>query len=399
MSYKYDISVILVNYNGKKYIDALFDSLCELVHDDFSFEVVFEDNASTDGSVDYLRDKNYSDKLNIRIVESDDNLGFAGGNNVGVDACEGKYIVLLNNDTKVDKYWLQNLYHFILEHSEAVMVNSKLLFFYDFLPITFETRDKILLDKTVELNGEEYLTDNKFCTNLLYEENRLVCFGHSEINIPLMQGVNDYKIKIKLQQPMAEGDSILFGSEKISQVGANEVEINVTSEIVDKEKYSLVQNAGSGVNENYDGYDIGFAQKDCEQYGRSCEINNGCGASIMMKKEDFVNCGKFDERFFMYYEDTDLSYRIKKNGGKILFCPDSIVRHIHTGSSTEWSPFFTYQVYRNKLLFVYKHGSKKQFIKHYKIHKAQGKNENNPYKLKGTKDALKIILGFKNVKF
>ncbi len=399
MNYKYDVSIILVNYNGKKYIDALFDSLCELVHDDFSFEVVFEDNASSDGSIEYLNQKEYSDKLNIRIVKSDENLGFAGGNNLGVDACEGKYIVLLNNDTKVDKYWLQNLYHFMLEHPEAVMVNSKLLFFYDFLPITFETRDKVLMDKMVKLNGEDYLTDNKFCTNLLYEEDRLVCFGHSEINIPLKQGVTDYKLKIKLQQPMVEGDSILFGSEKVCQIGTTEIEINVTAEMVNNEKYSLIQNAGSGVNDTYDGYDIGFAKKDCEEYSKSYEINNGCGASIMMKKEDFINCGKFDEKFFMYYEDTDLSYRIKKKSGKILFCPDSIVRHIHTGSSTEWSPFFTYQVYRNKLLFVYKNISKKQFLKYYKIHKQQGVAENNPYKIRGTKDALKVILGFKHIRF
>ncbi len=399
MSYKYDVSVILVNYNGKKYIDALFDSLCELVHDDFSFEVVFEDNASTDDSIKYLKEKKYADKLNLKIVESDKNLGFAGGNNLGVDACEGRYIVLLNNDTKVDKYWLQNLYHFMLEHPEAVMVNSKLLFFYDFLPITFKTQDKVLTDKTIEINGEEYIIDNKFCTNLLYEENRLVCFGHSEINIPLKQGVADYEVKVKLQQPMAETDSILFGSSIISMPGATEVEINISSEAVANEKYALVQNAGSGVNDTFDGFDIGFAKKDSEEYNKSYEINNGCGASIMMKKEDFIKCGKFDEKFFMYYEDTDLSYRIKKNGGKILFCPDSIVRHIHTGSSTEWSPFFTYQVYRNKLLFVYKNISKKQFLRYYKIHKAQGVNENNPYKLKGTKDAVKVILGFKNVRF
>ena len=399
MDYKYDISVILVNYNGKKYIDALFDSLCNLVHDDFNFEVVFEDNASSDGSIEYLKGKGYSEKLNLKIVESNQNLGFAGGNNLGVDACEGKYIVLLNNDTKVDAMWLQNLYHFMLDHPEAVMVNSKLLFFYDFLPITFETRDKILIDKTIKINNQEYLIDNKFCTNLLYEETRLVCFGHTEIHIPLQQDVTDYEIKIKLQQPMAEGDSVLFGSEKISQIGAIEVTINIGADKVASEKYALVQNAGSGVNETHDGYDIGFAKKDCEEYQKTYEINNGCGASIMMRKEDFVKCGKFDERFFMYYEDTDLSYRIKKRGGKILFCPDSIVRHIHTGSSTEWSPFFTYQVYRNKLLFVYKNISKLQFIKYYKIHREQGLAENNPYKIKGTKDALKIILGRKNIKF
>lgn len=399
MDCKYDISVILVNYNGKKYIDALFESLCELVHDDFEFEVVFEDNASSDGSVEYLKEKKYSEKLNLKIVESNKNLGFAGGNNLGVDACEGKYVVLLNNDTKVDKLWLQNLYHFMLEHPEAVMVNSKLLFFYDFLPITFETKDKILMDKKIIINNQEYLIDNKFCTNLLYEESRLVCFGHTEINVPLQQGETDYKVKIKLQEPMVEGDSILFGSQKVTKVGATEVEILVSADIISAEKYALVQNAGSGVNDTFDGFDIGFAKRDCDEYNRSYEINNGCGASIMMRKEDFIKCGKFDERFFMYYEDTDLSYRIKKNGGKILFCPNSIVRHIHTGSSTEWSPFFTYQVYRNKLLFVYKNISKRQFLKYYKIHKQQGVAENNPYKIKGTKDALKIIFGLRNVMF
>ena len=48
MSYVYDVSIILVNYNGKKYLEALFESLKRLRNDDFTFEVVFEDNASTD---------------------------------------------------------------------------------------------------------------------------------------------------------------------------------------------------------------------------------------------------------------------------------------------------------------------------------------------------------------
>lgn len=400
MNYKYNVSIILVNYNGRRYIDTLFESLCNLKHSDFSYEVVFVDNASDDDSVGYLISCHYEERLNLHIVENKENLGFAGGNNVGVQVCNGEYIAFLNNDTKVTESWLQNLYHFMINHSDAVMVNSKLLFFYDFLSINFETKDNIFMEKEVYINGDKYLIDNKFCTNMLYEENHLVCFGHTEIHLPLLEGEKDYEFIFKLKQPLKKDEAISMGSSKVSKEGLTEVKILVSVKKVKQEKYPLVQNAGSGINETFDGYDIGFCKKDCEEFRRPYEINNGCGASILMKREDFIKSGMFDKRFFMYYEDTDLSYRIKKvTGGKIWFCPNSVVRHIHTGSSTEWSPFFTYQVYRNKLLFIFKNISKREFFKYYKIHKKQGIAENNPYKIRGTKDVIKIILGFRNVSF
>lgn len=388
------ISIILVNYNGKRYIDALFESLCNIEHDEFDFEVVFVDNNSSDDSVEYLRSKNYP--LDLKIVESKENLGFAGGNNLGVKHASGEYIVLLNNDTKVDKKWLSSLYAFMQKNPDVAMVNSKLLFFYDFLTITFETKDKILLEKNIKINGVEYQIDNKFCKNLLYQENELVCFGHSEISVPLLQGDVDYELVIEAQKPLEEEDKIKVDSN--IGIGESNIKINITKEFVKENKYALVQNAGSGVNDTFDGFDIGFCQKDSEEFAKAYEINNGCGASIMMRKSDFMSVKGFNEKFFMYYEDTDLSYRMKKKG-KIMFCPDSIVRHIHTGSSTEWSPFFTYQVYRNKLLFVFYNISIKEFWKYYKIHKQQGVTENNPYKIRGTKDAIRIILGGKNVEF
>ena len=389
-----NISVILVNYNGKRYIDALFESLCEIEHDNFEFEVVFVDNNSSDDSVEYLKNKNYP--LNIKIVESKENLGFAGGNNLGVKNANGEYVVLLNNDTKVDKKWLSSLYEFMQKNKDVAMVNSKLLFFYDFLTVTFETRDKILLEKVIQINGVNYQIDNKFCKNLLYQENELVCFGHSEIAIPLLKGGIDYEICFKSIKALEADDKIKIDSN--CGVGNADIKIVVSKEFVENNKYALVQNAGSGVNETFDGYDIGFCQRDGEQFSNPYEINNGCGASIMMRKSDFLSVKGFNEKFFMYYEDTDLSYRMKKKG-KIMFCPDSVVRHIHTGSSTEWSPFFTYQVYRNKLLFVFYNISIKEFWKYYKIHKLQGETENNPYKIRGTKDAIKIIIGLKNIKF
>ena len=118
-----------------------------------------------------------------------------------------------------------------------------------------------------------------------------------------------------------------------------------------------------------------------------------------MKKQDFLDCGGFDDRFFMYYEDTDLSYRLKSMGKKIMYCPTAIVRHIHTGSSTEWSDFFLYHVYRNKLLFVWKDVSRGQFFKYYLRQMADGLKNHSIPRIKGTNDALKIVMGFKNIHY
>ena len=186
-----DVSVIIVNYNGKKYIDTLFESLCGQKSDGFSFEVVFVDNASSDDSVSYLKEK-YADRLdNLVIVESTENLGFAGGNNLGVANAHGEYIVLLNNDTAPNPDWLENLFLYAKNHKDVVMVNSKLLFYYDFIRIRFSTQDKLLLSPVVLLNGQEYRVDAKFCKNVLYGPDQITCFGHSEICLPLLSGITD----------------------------------------------------------------------------------------------------------------------------------------------------------------------------------------------------------------
>ena len=397
MSYKYNVSIILVNYNGKKYIDCLFESLKKMKKGNLKFEVVFVDNASSDGSVDYLKSKEYDKHMDIRIVETGANLGFAGGNNAGVKACEGEYIILLNNDTAVTEDWLVNLYDFMKNNKDCCMANSKLLFFYDFIKITFATSDKILLKKDITINGEKYHIDNKFCKNLLYEDERLVCFGHSEISIPLINGYASQELCFDVIEASKNSQIKCEGVSMDIQDG--EYILKLDEDLVTDKRFSIVQNAGSGVNENYDGYDLGFGEIDSDKFDEAYEINNGCGASIIMKKQDFVDCGMFDERFFMYYEDTDLSYRIKASGKKIMYCPNSVVRHIHTGSSTEWSPFFIYHVYRNKLLFIYKNISKGKFRKFYFKQLLSSYRAKNEMMIKGTKDAKRIIKGEENIHY
>ena len=385
MNYKYDVSIIIVNYNGKRYIDNLFLSLKEIDIKDIKVQIVFVDNNSSDDSVKYLKEK-YS-LANLKIVESKENLGFAGGNNLGVKECEGEYIVFLNNDTKVEKRWLSELFYKIKSDSSIGIVNSKIMFFYDFIKLNAKTLDKFLLKSKILVNDKEYLIDNKFCKNILYGEN-ITCFGHSLLYIPLQDGLVDYHIKLYVKDYNEETDWIYINDLQYNINKRGIIELNITKEQIIQNKLSLIQNAGSGINDNFDGYDIGLGEEDSEEYQKEYEINNACGASIIMLKSDFEKVGGFDENFFMYYEDTDLSYRIKRLNKRLIFYPNSIVRHIHTGSSKEWSTFFIFHVVRNKVLFVYKNISKRKAII---INLCNLLNKNNTLR-KASISAFKIIL-------
>lgn len=97
------VSVIIVNYNGRHLLGSLFESLA---HQTFpADEVILVDNASVDGSVDYVRQHFPS----VRTVPLSKNTGFSGGNNAGVAQAQGDYLALLNSDTTVDRRWLAEL--------------------------------------------------------------------------------------------------------------------------------------------------------------------------------------------------------------------------------------------------------------------------------------------------
>ena len=98
------ISVIIPNWNGKHFLTECIDSLKEQTFRDF--ETILIDNGSTDGSAEFAEER-YG-KF-ISIIRNKKNLGFTGGNNVGIKAARGEYIVLLNNDTWAEPTWLEEL--------------------------------------------------------------------------------------------------------------------------------------------------------------------------------------------------------------------------------------------------------------------------------------------------
>jgi GT2 family glycosyltransferase len=97
------VSVIVVNWNGKHLLAECLGSLLE--QEQQEVEIILVDNGSTDGSAAFVREAFPS----VRIVELPANLGFAGGNNAGIRIARGKYIALLNNDTRTDTAWLSHL--------------------------------------------------------------------------------------------------------------------------------------------------------------------------------------------------------------------------------------------------------------------------------------------------
>ncbi len=91
-----ELSVIIVNYNGLKYLKDCLDSLYKNL-EEITFEIIIIDNNSVDASCDYLK-TNFPE---VKLIESKINYGFGKGNNEAVKTAKGNYVLLINNDTIV----------------------------------------------------------------------------------------------------------------------------------------------------------------------------------------------------------------------------------------------------------------------------------------------------------
>jgi GT2 family glycosyltransferase len=106
------VSVIVVNYNGKIYLDKCLDSLKSTTYE--NFEILVVDNNSSDQSSDLVK-KKYP---YVKLIELKKNLGFAIANNLGAEAAKGDFYIFLNNDTVVTQSWLSELVNAIIESQD-----------------------------------------------------------------------------------------------------------------------------------------------------------------------------------------------------------------------------------------------------------------------------------------
>lgn len=244
------VAVIVVNWNNAQDTIDCVNSLKKINYK--NFKVFLVDNGSTDGSLEKLRP--FADE-NIEIIETRQNLGFSGGNNVAVEKALAEkfdFILLLNNDTTVDPDFLSELVKVAEGDPKIGIVGSK-IYFYD------------------------------------------------------------------------NPKRIWYGGGKFTWFGGGR---HLQYEEIDKNPEEI--------NPKETGY------------------MTGC--SFLIKSEVVRKIGGLDERFFLYYEDTDWSLSTKEVGYKIVYAPSSKVYHkVSRTASQIGNHTIHYYHIRNALLLSQKH--------------------------------------------
>jgi len=115
------ISAIIVNFNGRHLLKACLESLYNQSFRDM--EIIVVDNASEDGSVQYVKDL-FPD---VQLISLSQNMGYASAGNEGLRHSNGRYIALLNNDVELDRRWLENLFAAMEANPAAGIGASKIL--------------------------------------------------------------------------------------------------------------------------------------------------------------------------------------------------------------------------------------------------------------------------------
>ncbi|MGB3905874.1 MAG: glycosyltransferase family 2 protein [Anaerolineae bacterium] len=237
------VSVIVLNWNGKHFLQECLGSLRQQTFKEF--DTILVDNGSTDGSVQYI-ERRFPE---VKVIALPNNIGFASGNNVGIQASDTEYVALLNNDTKADPGWLEALTKALEEHPQV-----------------------------------------GFCAS-----------------------------KILLHDP----------PDVIDSAG------------------DLFYTCGVGEKR-------GRAEKDRGQFARQKPVFGACGAAALYRRAMLDDIGVFDEDFFAYAEDVDLSFRAQLAGYQCLFVPEAVVYHHFQGTSHRLPDEALYWSRRNALYALVK---------------------------------------------
>jgi GT2 family glycosyltransferase len=326
------VGIAIVNRDGRELLLRCLDSLEALDWPKEALEVVVVDNASSDGSVEAVRRRHPE----MRVVEEDRNLGFAGGANRAIDQLRDvDYVALLNNDTVVAPDWLGPLVGALEADTRLGAANSKVLFDGRFIELN--------LDAPAAARSKA--------------DPRPVGVRISGVRV---DGRDEWRraqfVRGWHREEVMDGKTFRWssGSALIRVPAGETVELRIGGEwrtfVPNSPRVDVINNVGSILVEGGYGADRGFQEVDGGQYDEPVEIFAWSGASVLLRRAYIDDVGGFDERLFLYYEDFDLSWRGRARGWRYLYVPASVVRHAHAASSIEGSELFDYYVERNRLL-------------------------------------------------
>lgn len=119
------VSIIIVNFNGRKWLEKLLPDLESQTYQ--NLEIIVVDNGSQDNTPQFIKE-NYP---NIKVISLKLNHGFSQGNNIGLNKATGEYIVLLNNDTRVDNNYILDFVSVFSEIPGCQIAQSKIVYLSD----------------------------------------------------------------------------------------------------------------------------------------------------------------------------------------------------------------------------------------------------------------------------
>jgi GT2 family glycosyltransferase len=326
------------------------------------------DNASSDGSLELLR----RDFPWVRTIANPTNDGFAGGNNVALREVTTPFVALLNDDAYPAPDWARRLLEpFQREGAERLAaVSAKIVFLPRFLPVelatpgfnpgTLDTRELGVRVYRITVAGED-VTERVLWDRVAYGPEgegpgRFRWTRPAGMLLVPVDGPAEAPVRVGLRLAAEATKPVELawpggGASVKAEPDPVDVEVQVPQGV---DRVDVLNNAGSMVFRDGYGADRAYQQLDRGQYQRPEEVFAFCGGSVCFRTEALREAGLFDEDFFLYYEDTDLSWRLRTLGWSIRYQPSAVVRHIHSASSVEWSPLFVFHTDRNRLLMLTK---------------------------------------------
>jgi GT2 family glycosyltransferase len=357
------VRLVVLNYNGGELVVRCVEHLELLAWPPDRLEIVVVDNASVDGSAEAL-----ARRPRVRLIRSPQNAGFPA-NNLGLRDLDGvDYVGLINNDAFATTDYLRPLVDMLLADDAMGAACPKILLAPRFLDLRVHSpthrppgdgRDLGVRVSGIRIGAAERSGEAVFADGFHPPERGAGAeaefrwtAGEALVRVPIDDDAVAPTVEVRLAADRPDVVKLDGGAHvREAEVGRAPrwIEVELAGE-----PYDVINNAGSDLVNGTWGGDRGFLEPDVGQYDEARDVFAWCGAGVLLRPAYLADIGLFDERFFMYYEDTDMAWRGRARGWRFRYTPDAVLRHVHAATSVEGSPVFHHYVERNRLLMLTK---------------------------------------------
>lgn len=364
------VRVVVLSFDGGQMTIDCIESLLASEWPSGRMEIVLVDNGSLDDVADRVR----ADYPTVRLLEPLENLGFAGGCNLGMGLPgDHQFVALVNNDATVEPGWLRPLVAVARSAPDIGAVSAKMLFSDRYLGIEVsvpgatkinrnDPRDLGVRVSAMRIDGAR--ADARVSFDEAFYGPELPNSEYDEEIARWSRARGSIRIAVEPGRPLPQVVSLRLSSPNPRVVTLTTETATHTLDIgpertwfdilLGDEPFDVINNVGSNLYRGGFGGDRGFLERDLGQYEQPTEVFAWCGGAVLLRRDYLDQVGLFDQRLFLYYEDTDLSWRGRLQGWRYLYEPTSVVRHRHAASSGVGSPVFRFYTERNRLLVLAK---------------------------------------------